>query len=193
MDSSKFLIFSLIVFFFCSGCKPIEENSNIAADSLKKEKEEIAAKDEVINYPSDDCYAADEFVYVFVNFLNSDSVFLCTKGSYFMEKQLVDNKHVANQVDSIYLFSSDLNQLEYYITHSGKRFFRNGQIKGNDLCLDDKIKIGASKGVVFSNSAIEIDMVNDIVKVCDTEQMTFIDFYFKNDLLEKINIKNIVD
>jgi len=197
MKLLKVLFVNLIIFFFGLSCsRPIQEKSNVAIDSLKEKSgsiEEVEVKNNQTSYSSVDCYTADELVYAFVNFLNSDSTFLCVKSNYFLEKRLVDNIHVSNQVDSIYYLSSDLNELEYYVTHFGKRLFKNGQIKGNDLCVDDKIQIGALKEIVFSNSDIKIESLNDIVRVCDTEQTVSVNFYFKNDLLEKVNVKNSLD
>lgn len=145
----RILLCLIILLFFSSGCT-----------NLNKEKESI--KNEVginKNYPLLDYWLNEEVVFPWVEYLE---YYEPDTSIFKYRKELVANRHWANQIDTIIYYSTPGSRIKIYGV-PGKRVLDNSYVTDVAFELPDGIRIGASRervievlGQEFSNDTLEI-------------------------------------
>lgn len=127
-------------------------------------------------------------------FINASISNLRTLNYSSIDTSLKQNRHVQNQVDTIFNFHFDQSNIKIYKLPE-KELIINSTFKKNVLPLKRGIKIGDHKKEIFQKLSLSdtLTISDDILRIQVLEVTQYIDLKFKNDTLQKIEFKGYVD
>ncbi|MNQ62253.1 hypothetical protein D3C85_765930 [compost metagenome] len=122
--------------------------------------------------------------------MESDLNELTNNTKFTIEKELVNNKHVDNLIDTIKTFKFDRINVKSYKAVSEEWIFE-AKILNSEFALSKSIKIGIEKKTF--EKILKTKLNSDIVKVGNLEQTSVFIFKFENDSLKEIDYEGYVD
>lgn len=164
----------LLLFISCKENKAIDVPGKISEKSI----EEIAEPEQ---YIEDD---------VLLSRFQSDLERLSKNPKFVLEKELVENRHVDNLVDTIKILKFRETSIQSYRAVS-EEWICDAKIINAELPFSESVKITMSKKEL--EKILRTKLSSDIVKVGNLEQTSVFIFNFKNDLLQEIIYEGYVD
>lgn len=107
-----------------------------------------------------------------------------------VETDLTENRHIENQTDTIKTLTFDESTLRIYTT-TGLYALESAEIKNEELALQDSVKVGMSKEQL--EQVLSIELKGDVIEVGNFTRNMHFTFYFKDELLERIEFNGYVD
>jgi hypothetical protein len=158
----------------------------------QKEKENIVTSEKVIiekikSEVIPEQYVEDETLQIK---LEADLTNLTKNSKFTIEKELVNNRHVDNLIDTVINFKYDKINIKSYKATS-EEWIIEAKILNSEFDFSDAIKIGMDKTAL--EKILNKKVNSDIVKVGNFEQTSVFIFKFKNEILEEIEFEGYVD
>jgi len=122
--------------------------------------------------------------------MESDLNELVKNSKFTIEKELVNNRHVDNLIDTIKTFKFDKINIKSYKAANEEWIFE-AKILNSGFELTKSIKIGIDKKSF--EKILKTKLNSDIVKVGNLEQTSVFIFKFENDSLKEIDYEGYVD
>ncbi|MQP53188.1 MULTISPECIES: hypothetical protein [unclassified Flavobacterium] len=170
-----FLIFILIV-----SCK-LEKNSEDSSENdVKKQIETIVVQEQEQYIENEPILAKME----------SDLFELTKNPKFALEKELVNNRHVDDLIDTLKTYKFDKVSIQSYKT-SNEEWICGAKILNSEFKLLKSIKIGINKSTF--EKAVKTKVNSNIVKIGNLEQTSVFVFKFKNNFLAEIVYEGYVD
>ena len=120
----------------------------------------------------------------------SDLSELSKNPKFVLEKELVKNRHVDNQIDTIKIFKFKETNIQSYKAVS-EEWIIEAKIMNSELQFSESVKIKMPKKAL--EKILKTKLNSDIVKVGNLEQTSVFIFKFKNDNLQEIIYEGYVD
>lgn len=109
---------------------------------------------------------------------------------FTIEKELVNNRHVDNLIDTIKIFKFDKVNIKEYKAVSEEWIFE-ASILNSELEFSKSIKIGINKKIL--EKILKTKFNSDMVKVGNLEQTSVFIFKFEKNILKEIYYEGYVD
>ena len=122
--------------------------------------------------------------------MESDLHELVKNPKFTIEKEIVNNRHVDNLIDTIKTFKFDKINIKSYKAVSEEWIFE-AKILNSGFELTKSIKIGIDKKSF--EKILKTKLNSDIVKVGNLEQTSVFIFKFENDSLKEMDYEGYVD
>jgi hypothetical protein len=122
--------------------------------------------------------------------MESDLNVLVKDPKFTIEKELVNNRHVDNVIDTIKTFKFDKINIKSYKAVSEEWIFE-AKILNSEFELAKSIKIGINKKDF--EKIVKTKLNSNIVKVGDSEETSVFIFKFENYILKEIDYEGYVD
>lgn len=122
--------------------------------------------------------------------MESDLNELVKKPEFTIEKELVNNRHVDNLIDTIKTFKFDRINIKSYKKVNEEWIFE-AKILNSEFELSKSIKIGINKKDF--EKIVKTKLNSNLVKVGDPEETSVFIFKFENYILKEIDYEGYVD
>lgn len=122
--------------------------------------------------------------------MESDLNELIKSPKFIIEKELVNNRHVDNVVDTVKTFKFDKIDIKSYKSTSEEWIFE-AKILNPEVELLKSIKIGIDKR--YFEKIVKTKLNSNLVKVGNLEETSVFIFKFENDILQEIDFEGYLD
>lgn len=158
----------------------------------QKRKENIDSSEKVANKKIETEVIQEQYVVndTLLTKMESDLNELVKNPKLTIEKELVNNRHVDNLIDTIKSFKFDKINIKSYKAISEEWIFE-AKILNSGFELSKSIRIGIDKKCF--EKILKTKLNSDIVKVGNLEQTSVFVFKFENDSLKEIDYEGYVD
>lgn len=169
--------YSIILFVLLISCK-----QEVKVDSIVKEQEKNIAEISV----SEQYFENDTLLTKF----ESDLIRFSKNPKFKLEKELVENRHVDDQVDTIKIFHFGETNIKFYKAVSEEWIFE-AKIMDSGLEFSESVKIKMKKNAL--EKILKTKLNSNIVKIGNLEQTSVFVFKFENNNLQEIIYEGYVD
>lgn len=179
----KITLFAFLIMATVSSCK---QNNDVNPESESKENTEIPSSDTQIVNTEHQIIERDDLVSGWAKELEKIS----RNDKFRMGKELVENRHMKDVIDTIKTFSFRKTSLRVYHT-KGLYAVESAKINDPEFSLKGPVQIGMGKNKL--GEILNLELNKNIVKVNNELGTLEFNFYFKNNILQRINFQGYVD
>jgi hypothetical protein len=158
----------------------------------QKGRENIVSSKKMVNKKIETKITQEQYIEndTLLTKMESDLNELVKNPKFTIEKELVNNRHVDNLIDTIKTFKFDKINIKSYKAVSEEWIFE-AKILNSEFEFTKSIKIGIDKKSF--EKILKTKLNSDIVKVGNLEQTSVFIFKFENDSLKVIDYEGYVD
>lgn len=107
-----------------------------------------------------------------------------------VDKKLTENRHIENQTDTIKTLRFEESTLRIYTT-TGLYALESAEIEDEEFALQDSVEVGMSKDQL--EQVLSTELKGDVIEVGNFTRNMHFTFYFKDDIVQRIEFSGYVD
>jgi hypothetical protein len=108
-----------------------------------------------------------------------------------ISKELINNRHVENQIDTIVTYTDDKMTIKTYKISKDQEWISEAKLLNSELAFSKLVNIGMEGKALEKVANTKIK--SDVVKIGNLEQTSAFIFKFKDDKVYEINYEGYVD
>lgn len=182
----------LLIIYFCAACKGESEKKAVSSDSLH---EEVVLADSIQNKSS----ASNRTSFEKDNLLK-DLLDFPELGTDINEISLLDfeivktpenNKHDPRVIDTIYLYKNKAAEFRIYKA-TDKYILYNFHVSGTSFRFKNGVQIGISQSKLLEKLNLK-GPFSDTITMQDSEGLSYLNFVFEDNRLDKVEYDGYMD
>jgi len=174
----QLLLFTATVLLVIACQRKEKQNLQTSGEPQQKEIEKAIVEEQYLQNDS------------LLNILDSDIQKLMGHPKFTIKKELVNNRHVDDLIDTIRVFKFGNTTMQSYKSTTEEWIFE-AKILNPEFELSNSIKIGIRKEAF--EKALNVKVHSDRLRITDAEELNAFIFSFKNDTLTEIEYEGYLD